>query len=124
MKVILDGILLFEITETEKKLFEYYIKADDFREEISRRLRWVFDENIKDISQRMRSEWDKKLEENGATALPIKLDDYVSLVTSQPNYKDRSARQAEEDAEIAEQLRVAGERSVKLAAEDAARLAV
>ena len=54
--------------------------------------------------ERLKKEWDKKLIDNGVKSMPTDPDEYAQLVFSQPNYKDRKARDLEAKAEEEERL--------------------
>lgn len=99
MKISVDGIEILALAETQKKVIKDYVKSEIFEEDMKRRIRWVINEIYNESFKRLKSRWDSKLESNGIKSLPISKDAYAELVFSQPNYKDRTARDAETKGE-------------------------
>ncbi len=97
MKVSVDDREIFTLTETQKLVIQNDIESEIFDEDMKRRLKWVLlDEKYARCFTRLKSEWDEKLSINGVESIPLDKDAYASLVFSQPNYKSKSARVAEE----------------------------
>ena len=69
--------------------------ADEFDSDMKRRLNWVLMHKYERCFSRLKAEWDKKLIQNGVQSVPTDPDAYAQLVFSQPNYKDRKARDTE-----------------------------
>jgi len=95
MKISVDGVELYELTETQKKVLKNDINSDEFDADMKRRLEWVLKHKYEQCFKRLKEEWDKKLIENGVESVPTDPDAYAQLVFSQPNYKDRKARALE-----------------------------
>ena len=93
MKISVNDTELFTLSETKKKVIKNDIDADIFDEDMKRRLNWVLTHKYERCFARLKAEWDKKLIENGVQSVPTDPDAYAQLVFSQPNYKDRKARE-------------------------------
>jgi len=92
MKIKVDNVDLFELTETQKKVIKNEIHADIFDEDMKRRLNWVLMHKYQNCFKKLKSEWDDKLVQNGVRMIPTDPDEYAQLVFSQPNYKDKKNR--------------------------------
>lgn len=100
MKISVDGVDLFELSEVQKKVIQNDIHSDVFDEDMKRRLQYIVMHKYERCFERLKKEWDSKLAQNGVAALPTDPDDYAKLVFSQPNYKDRKSRDLEADRGI------------------------
>lgn len=96
MKVKVDDIDLFELSETQKKVIRDDIQDEIFDADMKRRLQWVIMHKYENCLKRMKEEWIPKLKENGLTSIPLDDDEFAELVCAQPDYKCRSQREAEE----------------------------
>jgi hypothetical protein len=94
MKISVDGKELFTLTETQKNVMRNNIMGDIFEDDLKRRLHWVLTHKYEQCFKELKEEWDPKLKANGVTMVPTDEELYAQLVFSQPNYKDRSAREA------------------------------
>lgn len=94
MKIYIDDLELFEITNTDRLLLEHdIINVDD---EIKRRLEYIIKHKVDQCYSRLKSEWDKKFESDvNVASIPTKRDNYVALVVSHHDYKNRAQRDAE-----------------------------
>lgn len=95
MKISVNDKELYTLTETQKNVIKNDINTDTFDTDMERRLEWVLKHKYEQCFKRLKSEWDKKLIENGVKSVPTDPDEYAELVFLQPNYKDRKARDAE-----------------------------
>ena len=89
-----DGKEIFSFSPAYQALAKTFLKEDEDTY-LTTQFEWVFKEKIKGCLRRMHLEWDPKL---AIRSLEVPLDDeeFVNLVTSQPDYKNRSAREAED----------------------------
>lgn len=94
MKVSVNDKELFTLSDIQKMVIQYDIPADMFDEDMNRRLQWVLMHKYEECFKRLKAEWDPQLLENGVDMIPTNPDAYAKLVFSQPNYKDRAARDA------------------------------
>ena len=91
-----DGKDCFEITETTKKLLKSCVAKDCCCIEWSKeRLKWILMHKYQRCMERLRRSWEPKLMASGYKELPLDDDKFAELVFSQPNYKNRSQREAE-----------------------------
>lgn len=96
MKISVDGVNLFELSEVQKQVMKNNIPGGIFEDDLKRRLQWVLMHKYTQCFKELKNEWDKKLMANGVKMIPTDPDEYSQLVFSQPNYKDRSARDSKE----------------------------
>lgn len=95
MKISVNDQELFRLSETQKKVIKNDINADVFDEDMCRRLHYIINHKYDRCFKRLKEEWDTKLLANGVQSVPTNPDAYAELVFSQPNYKDRKARDLE-----------------------------
>jgi len=95
MKIAVDGIDLFELTETQKKVIKNEVMSDVFEADMKRRLQYILEHKYEQCFKRLKAEWDPKLESLGIESIPTNKDAYAELVFAQKSYKDRAAREAE-----------------------------
>jgi len=95
MKISVDGVNLFEITEIQKNVICDNLSLDIFDEDMKRRLQWVIMHKYEECFKALKAEWDQKLINNGVDSVPTNPDKYAELVFSQPNYKCRKTRDEE-----------------------------
>lgn len=104
MKISVNDQVLFELSETQKKVIKNDICADAFDADMCRRLKYILTHKYERCFGRLKAEWDKKLLENGVSSVPTDPDAYAELVFAQSNYKCRKTRDAEEAAAEAARL--------------------
>ena len=93
MKVSVNDIELFTLSEIQKKVIQNDIPSEIFEEDMKRRLKWVIiDEKYSKCMARLRKEWEPKLKAQGAASITTNDDEFASLVFNHPDYKSRSAR--------------------------------
>lgn len=97
MKISVNDSELFTLTETQKKIICNDIPAGIFEEDMKRRLQWVLMHKYEQCFKRLYDEWVPKLSVNGVEMIPTDKEAFASLVFEQPDYKDRSARDAESE---------------------------
>lgn len=95
MKISVDGIDLFELSDIQSCVIKNNIPSEIFCEDMNRRLQWVLMHKYEECLKELKTEWDSKLPDNGVDMIPTDPDKYAALVFAQPNYKDRSARDLE-----------------------------
>jgi hypothetical protein len=95
MNISVDGVDLFELSEVQKQVIKNNVLSEIFDADMKRRLQWVLMHKYEECFKELKSEWDSKLVENGVKMVPTDCDEYCKLVFSQPNYKNRSARDEE-----------------------------
>jgi hypothetical protein len=95
MKISVDNVELFTLTDTQKNVIKNDINDDIFDEDMKRRLQYILMHKYERCFERLKKEWDNKLAANGVQNIPLDKDLYAELVFTQPNYKDRKTRDAE-----------------------------
>lgn len=94
MKISVNDQPLFTLSEIQKQVIKNDIHADRFDSDMNRRLQWILMHKYEECFKALKSEWDIKLAANGVKMIPTDADEYAQLVFEQPNYKDRTAREA------------------------------
>lgn len=92
MKISVNDQELFTLTETQKRVIKNDINADEFDADMQRRLQYILLHKYERCFERLKKEWDIKLAKNGVSMIPTDPDVYAQLVFSQPDYRDRKAR--------------------------------
>jgi hypothetical protein len=110
MKISINDIKLFELTETQKSVIKNDIHADEFDADMARRIEWVLTHKYEQCFKRLKTEWDQKLPSLGVTSVPTDPEAYAQLVFAQPTYKSRKTRDLE--AKAAEEARINASKEV------------
>lgn len=95
MKISVNDQHLFTLSETQKKVIKNDIQEEIFDEDMKRRLQYILMHKYERCFERLKKEWDPKLASKGVPSIPTNPDAYAELVFSQPEYKNRSARERE-----------------------------
>ena len=95
MKISIDNELVFELSETKKKVLKNDIPAEEFDADMKRRLQWVLENKYERSLKRLRDEWLPKLKEAKIRNVPLDDEEFAEFVFKQQGYKDRSQRKAE-----------------------------
>lgn len=75
------------------KSLEVY--ANEERAECEENMKWVIEHKYERCLERLKKEWLPKLEERGMTEVPADDSELAELIFAQPDYKNRSERDAE-----------------------------
>ena len=94
MKVSVDNVDFFTLTDIQKKVIENDIPSEILDDDLKRRLKYIIMHKYEECFKRLKQEWDSKLAANGIASIPTNPDAYAQLVFAQPNYKNRSQRDA------------------------------
>lgn len=95
MKISVDDVELYTLTDTQKNVIKNEIKSEILDSDLKTRVQWVLTHKYEQCYKRLKTEWDPKLELAGVQTVPTNKDEYAELVFTQPDYKDRSTRDAE-----------------------------
>jgi hypothetical protein len=98
MKISVNDTELFTLTETQKQVIQNEIHSGEFDADMKRRLQWVLTHKYEECYKRLFAEWFPKLASRGIQSIPTDSDAFAQLVFSQEDYKDRAAREAEEQS--------------------------
>ncbi len=98
MKISVNDVELFTISETELNVLKDYAPSETLEDDVKRRLLWVYTEFYKGAFKQLKEQWEPKLASKGVAMIPTDKDAFAQLVFSQPDYRDRSTRDAEAKA--------------------------
>ena len=93
MKISVDDTELYTLSTTQKNVIKNDINADDFDDDMKRRLDWVLRHKYEQCFKRLKAEWDVKLPALGVSSIPTDPDAYAELVFAREEYKDRKDRE-------------------------------
>jgi len=96
MKVSINDQELFTVSAIQKQVIANDIDSDALDADLQRRIQYSVMHKYAQCMKRLRDEWLPKLKANGVQSAPLDDDAFAQLVFSQPNYKDRKAREAEQ----------------------------
>lgn len=103
MKISVDDLELFRLSETQKKVIKNDIDEDIFDEDMKRRLHYILTHKYERCFKRLKEEWvdtidekgKNKLANNGVHSIPTDRDALSELIISQKNYKNKKSRESE-----------------------------
>ncbi len=92
MQIKIDDEVVFVVSETEEKIVNSLIP--DCKDWIKAGPLLMIQNKINSAMAKLDEEWldGGKLESNGVAAIPTERDARATLIFSQPNYKDRKAK--------------------------------
>ena len=93
MKISVDDQEVFRLSETQKKVIMNDVLEDIFDADMKRRLEWVLKHKYERCFERLKNEWSLKLAQR-MPSIPTNPDQLAELIFSQPDYKNRSARES------------------------------
>ena len=102
MKISVDDKELFNISDFQKKVICNDIRESEFDEDMKRRINYIIVNKFESCLNRLKREWEPILSSR-YESLPTSLEAFANLVFSQPDYKCRETRYAEELAELEKQ---------------------
>ena len=100
MKISLDDKELMQFSELQKKIFLNEINSEVFHESITQRIKYAFKDYFDQLCKNLRNEWEPKLAARGHEMLPVKMEAFATLVFQQPDYRNKSQRDAESRQEM------------------------
>lgn len=95
MKISVNDQELFTLSEVQEQVIKNDIQTELFEDDMKRRLEYILTHKYERCFERLKKEWDSKLAARGVEMIPTNPDAYAQLVFSQPDYKNRSQRDAE-----------------------------
>ena len=93
MKISVDNVDLFALSETQKKVIKNDIHEDEFDEDMKRRLKYILMHKYEKCLERLKLEWIPKLKEANIPSIPLDDDLFAQLVFSQSDYKGKKQRE-------------------------------
>ena len=94
MKISVDDVELFTLSETQESVIKYDINEDIFDEDMKRRLQWVLTHKYENVFQKLKNDWLPILQTR-YESIPTNSDALAILIFSQPDYKSRKDRDLE-----------------------------
>ena len=98
MKISVNDVELFTLSDTQKLVLQACISSDIFEEDMKRRLQYILQHKYEQSFKRLKACWEPKLIAAGYESIPTDPDAFAQLVFEQPDYKDRKACLDEEAA--------------------------
>ena len=98
MKVSIDDVELFTISDTQRKIICDYLKEEIFEEDMKRRIKWIVDEITKNAFDQLKNRWMPVLEQEH-DSIPTNKEALAELIFARSDYLNRSQRQALNSAE-------------------------
>lgn len=92
MKIKVNDEEVFELNEVKQKVIKNEINADEFEDDIKRRVRYIVEHKYEKCLQRLKDEWIPKLKAKGHQSIPLDDDEFCSLVFSDTEYKDKKQK--------------------------------
>lgn len=93
MKISVDNIEIFRLSETQKKVIKNDIQEEIFEEDMKRRLQYILMHKYERCFERLKREWEPKLKSKGIKMVPTDEEEFAELVFRQPEYQNRSQRE-------------------------------
>jgi len=95
MKIYLNDFEVLELTTTQLDVIANDIPVTELEEDLKRRLAYIVQSKYDSCYKRLFDEWFPKLAARGIASIPADKDAFANLVFEQPDYLDRSARDAQ-----------------------------
>ncbi|MGD8305132.1 MAG: hypothetical protein PVF17_00630 [Ignavibacteria bacterium] len=93
MKFEVDGELILELSDIQKKIICHDVHEDEFEADMKRRVKYVLSHKYEKCMERLKSEWIPKLEASGVESIPLKDDILAEMIFSHPDYMSRKQRE-------------------------------
>lgn len=95
MKIKCDDKEIMVLSTTQLKCIQNDIPASECAKDLERRLCYVLQHKYEQCFKRLKEEWEPRLKAKGVQAIPLDEEAFCELVFSQPDYKDREAREVQ-----------------------------
>jgi hypothetical protein len=92
MKISVNDVELFTLSDTQKKVIMDYLPASIFDQDMKRRLQWVLMHLYEQAFIQFKQRNEPLLLANKVESMPTDPDKFAELVFAQPNYQDRESR--------------------------------
>lgn len=97
MKISVDDQEVFTLSDMQKQVIMNDIHEDIFDEDMKRRLQYILMHKYDRCYQRLMAEWMPKLKDR-VNSIPTDPEECAKLIFSQPDYKNRSAKEKDNEA--------------------------
>lgn len=91
MKISVNDQELYSLSDIQKQVIQHEISEDLFDDDMKRRLYWILNHKYDEVFKSLKNEWEPKLAQR-MDSIPTDRDKFAQLVFSQPDYKNRKAR--------------------------------
>lgn len=91
MKFYVDDDLVFELSNTQKKVIMNDINSDEFLDDMKRRIKWVIQHKLENCQERLHKEWLPVLSKI-MDSVPTNKDVLSELIFLQDTYADKKHR--------------------------------
>lgn len=98
MRIQVDNQEIFELLPWQENVIKNDIFEEEFETHMRRIARWVWENKFERCFERLKNEWEPKLIDRGLQSLPTGKEEFANLVFSQPDYRNRSERLADENS--------------------------
>jgi len=95
MKIYVNDVCVCQLNDTQKKVIMNDIHADEFDEDMRRRVNYIIMHKYEQCLKRLREEWMPKLRDLKIESVPLNDDAFAELVFACPDYKDRKCREVD-----------------------------
>lgn len=92
MKISVNDVELFTLTDTQQKVIMDYIPASIFEDDIKRRLQWVLMHLYEIAFNKLKERNEALLSSNSIETFPTDPDKYAELIFSLDGYQNRESR--------------------------------
>lgn len=99
MKFLVDNEVVFELSDQQLKVLESAISSDVLREDLKRRVKWVIEHKLENVSKELIESWKPKLESEN-TSLPVSKESLLEMVLTNPEYKDAKTKTEDEAVKL------------------------
>lgn len=97
MEIKVDDVVVFTIENWHRKVLEDEMDEKQVDADIIRRLVWFLNHIFENKVKLKTEEWKNLLKENNVKSVPLNSKDFVESVVSQPNYKNFTAKERENE---------------------------
>lgn len=95
MKISVDDVELFSLSETQKKVIKHEINEDIFDDDMKRRIQYILLHKYERCFKKLKDEWEPKLKDSGVESIPLDDSAFAELVFKQEGYKSKKTRESE-----------------------------
>lgn len=96
MKLYVDGEQIFELLPWQETVIKNDISEEEYIADMKRRARYIWEHKFERCYERFEKEWSEKLKADPSiTSIPTDKQQFVNLVLSRSDYKNRAIREAQ-----------------------------
>lgn len=95
MEIKVDDVVLFELSEIQKKVICDSVNEDIFDEDMKRRLQYILMHKYEECMNNLLRKWRPVLVGEGALSISTDNDEFAQLIFDRPDYKSRKQRDEE-----------------------------